>query len=636
MKRIISVLLLVTLLFTTAACLTSCSEDDGAEISVYLTERIYNFDPAGSYVDDATISILHLIYEPLFTLDDDGDVQEAMVDEYEFEDETGDLVITLRESYWTSGKRVTAADFVWAWKRILDSNNSFDCAPLLYDIKNARYIKTGIIPEGGSEDNIELNNLGAVAEDVDTLRISFEDENVDRDAFLRNLTNIALSPVNRQSFDNGQESYWHLTDSMTGYCNGPFRIRDLNTDEGYFTLARNNNYHRPKESNKDIDHFVVPSMLRTIWDVEYDYKDPAKCTPEYLDAMYERLVNGVEDTIFYMSSFSLDDRKDVREDAEVSNALSTYSYIFNTDNALFDSAEVRRVLSQVIDREYIINEIVTFGTPAAGLISHGVWDATSSRAKKSFRSIGGELISTTSISIDEARIALADAPKGAFTIYCENREEDRAVADYVADCWNQLGYTVTVSPCTAYEIEVYPTLDPGKEPNPDDKASFYTSELVHRYNTRDFDVIAVDYQMFSTNALTALTTFSNNYNGNGYRLEDIKDAEGNVLLPGYNTSNDPDKNIQDYRNGNIANYVNEEYDALIEAALNTYDLKERSAILHEAEAMLMEDMPIVPLYFNQTYYVKHKFLKNLDVNYYGFTVFTAATLKNYDEYFFEQ
>ncbi len=625
MKRIISVLLLATLLFTTAACLTSCDKDDGAQISVYLNERIYNLDPAGSYLDDATVSILHMIYEPLFTLDEDGDVKKAMADKYEFEKETGDLVIDLRESYWSSGKRVTAADFVWAWKRILDSNHSFECAPLLYDIKNARYIKTATIPEGGSTESINVNNFGAVAEDEDTLRITFENPDVDHDAFLRNLTNISLAPVNRESLNGGQESYWFLTDNMTGYCNGPFRVREFNTEEGYFTLARNTEYHRPKDSNKDADHFVVPAMLRTVWDVERSVTDPNKKTEGYLDAMYDRMAEQAENTVFYMSSLSLADRKDpqVQKDAEVSNAMSTYTYIFDTDNPLFADPLVRRTLSQVIDRNKVA-ELVTFGVPATGFISHGVWDAKSARESKSFRSEGGELISTSALDIGEAQKLLASAPKGAFEICCENRDEDRAIADYVAGLWTALGYTVTVKPCTAYGIDVYPDVDPGKVAEDKDKVTFYTSELITRYENRDFDVIAVDYQMFSTNALTALASLSGNFHGGKTDLHSYNNQPAGERKP-----------LNEFRSENIAGYSNPAYDEKIAQALNTYDLKARAAILHEAETILMQDMPVVPLLFNQTYYVKHKYLKNLDVNYYGFTVFTRAKLKNYDEYFLD-
>ncbi len=620
MKRIISVLLLAALLLTAVLCLTSCSKDGGAEISVYLCDRIYDFDPAGSYLDDATISVLHLIYEPLFMLDDHGKPQEAMASEYEFDEGTGDLIVHLRESYWTNGHRVTADDFVFAWKRIIDSNNSFDCAPLLYDIKNAVAIKTGKIPEGGTVENTYLHNFGAIAVNSGTLRIKFENPNVDRDGFLRNLTNISLAPVNRLVFENNQGNYWNHADNMTGYCNGPFRIKDLNTEEGYFTLARNNEYHRPKGSKKDVDHYVLPALIRTIWDTEIDIDDPDSGTPEYLDKYYDGMA---KKTVFYMSNLSLKDRKnsDIKSGAHRTDTLSTYTYIFNTENPLFADAKVRRVLSQVIDRKQLAEDI-TFGKPASGLISDAVWNGTSSKDTERFRYVGGNLISSKPMSIEDAIEELKDVQKGAFTIYYENREEERHIAETIAAVWTAIGYQVTAEPCTAVIVKDYPQVEPGKDHKEEESSEYYASRLHAIYESREFDVIAVDYQMFSTNALTALASLSTNYHGGG------------VDMDAYNLSTDPNKTLDQFRVQNIARYSNPEYDALIEKALKTTDLEKRAAYLHDAEEILMEDMPVIPIIFNQTFYVNNEDL-DVYVNYYGFTLFTKAKLKDYEDYFFD-
>ncbi len=632
MKRIISTILLVSLLLSTVLFMTSCDEDDGAQINVFLSEQIYNFDPAGSYLDDATIAILHLIYEPLFNLDEDGDVQEAMADEYEFDDETGDLIITLCESYWSNGKLVTAQHFVNSWQRIIDYNNSFDCAPLLYEIKNARYIKTGTVnPETGKY--CYTDDLGVVAVDNMTLRISFEDsENVDRDAFLRNLTNIALAPINRDSLNNSQTEYWYLTNNMTGYCNGPFRIQELNLEEGYFTLARNADYHRPEDSEDGPDEYVIPAELRTIWDINYKIDDVAAKDPKYLHEVYSRMYKEAEEkaerTVFYMSALSLDDRKTVGDSAVVSDALSTYTYIFNTRNPLFADSNVRSVLSRVIDRNKLV-EIVTFAKPATGFISPGVWDTDDADEDESFRAVGGSYNALTKpLSIEEANKLLGDAPRGTFSISFENREEDKAIAEYVAGLWGQLGYTVTLKPCTAVVKKEYPKADPQKPTTvpEEDLTTYYDSTLKVRYDTRDFDVIAVDYQMFSTNAFTALATLSGNYHGGKI------DMDAYNKVPSADTEN---KVLSKYRTDNVAGYQNEQYDALIAKAIATSDLEERSAILHEAEELLMCEMPVAPLLFNQNFYVVHDYLDNLEVNYYGFTVFTYATLKDYEEFFFQ-
>ncbi len=132
MRRIFSALLAVVMLFASMTCLTSCgNEDEGAQISVYLSDRIYGFDPAADYADDATIAVMHMLYEPLFTLNENGKVKKALADTYSFDKESGDLYISLKESYWSNGDRVTADDFVYAWQRLISPEFSSDAAVLL-------------------------------------------------------------------------------------------------------------------------------------------------------------------------------------------------------------------------------------------------------------------------------------------------------------------------------------------------------------------------------------------------------------------------------------------------------------------------------------------------------------------------
>ena len=70
MKKIISLFLVMTLLLGSLAVLSGCApKDDGAEISVYLGDVIYDLDPTEYYADDNATQILSLLYEPLFRLD---------------------------------------------------------------------------------------------------------------------------------------------------------------------------------------------------------------------------------------------------------------------------------------------------------------------------------------------------------------------------------------------------------------------------------------------------------------------------------------------------------------------------------------------------------------------------------------
>ena len=79
MKKIVSLLLTLSILVLCVSALSSCGapKDDGAEISVYLGERIYDFDPTDYYVDSNAESVMSLLFEPLFRLNANGKDEKA-------------------------------------------------------------------------------------------------------------------------------------------------------------------------------------------------------------------------------------------------------------------------------------------------------------------------------------------------------------------------------------------------------------------------------------------------------------------------------------------------------------------------------------------------------------------------------
>lgn len=613
MKRIVCLLLVASMLMVCVLGLTSCeASDSGAEISVYLTDRVYGFDPAADFVDDSVLSVMYLLYEPLFTLDDDGDVHEALAKKYDFDKKTNTLTVELRETYWSNGARVVASDVAFAWKRLLDPNHAYPAATLLYDIVNAYEIKNGV-------GDLKLDDL-AVTSDGDTLKILLR-EGTNVDAFLRNLTNIATAPVNFSVTNAPATSVtWSNGTSSSCYTNGPFKIRHLDDKNGYFTLERNDGYHRPEDSGKAVDHFVLPSFLRTQWNIEEDVTDTAHLESQY-DLLMQKITKSVESTVFYMSELSLADRK-AADKAVVSDGMSTYTYVFNHENDLFSSAEVRRVLSDVISREEIVS-LITFGRPATGLVSYGVWNATSGAKGQSFRKKGNDLLATTAtLSLDEAKAKLdaISAPRGEFTLTYLDREEPRAIATYVQAQWEALGYTVELEPVSSDVVRIYGKTE--SDSTEENYSDVTCSKLQYQYAQGDFDVIGIDYQMLSTNALSVLATLTTDMNGNGYDWA------------AYNQSSDKD---DDFAVENFAHYENDAYDALLHRAYEETDLKARAALLHEAEKLLMDDMAVIPLVFSQNFYVVNKsYLKGLDVNYYGYTTFTDARLKKYERFFLDK
>ena len=124
-------------------------------------------------------------------------------------------------------------------------------------------------------------------------------------------------------------------------------------------------------------------------------------------------------------------------------------------------------------------------------------------------------------------------------------------------------------------------------------------------------MIAVDYQCLTTDAFGALAVFSPTFSGNGIDIQnDNYDAV--PYVPGYD---------------------NPAYDELIEKAFAEKDRAARSAILHEAEKLLMEDLPIIPVVFNQDAYVYNSdALSGIKDSYYGFRIFNKMKLKDWRSY----
>ena len=113
-------LLAVALAF--CGCRNNSDDSTGSIIPIYLGTEIYDFDPATAYLDDATTAYFGLIYEGLFRINSSGKVEMAMADSVKvLDDESKNyyaIEITLKNTAWSDGTVVQAADYVYAFKRV--------------------------------------------------------------------------------------------------------------------------------------------------------------------------------------------------------------------------------------------------------------------------------------------------------------------------------------------------------------------------------------------------------------------------------------------------------------------------------------------------------------------------------------
>ena len=599
MKKIVSLLLVIGMLLGATVVLSSCNKKD-AEIQIYVGDQLYDLDPALAIVNDDLTRVLSLIYEPLFTLNEKGKVVNALAKSYKIiEDEEKGLYqmeITLRETYWNDGKnQVTADDVFFAWTRILDPDFSTQAAPLLYDIKNAVAVKKGDCSR--SDLGIEANR--------DVLTVTFEGK-IDYDAFLRNLTSVALVPVRENKAAGAYQDFWAQKSSFIA-TNGPFAIRTWNKNTGEFTLQKNR-YYRSEEGESS---YVYPALITAQWTDEAfeNYTDGNDRSMNKF--LQKKLTKLIESAVFCVGVLpaSKSYREFYADDVDTYDAFSTYSYIFNTEKELFADEDVRRALSMVIDREYLAEQLM-FATAADGLISPAVWE--SGKKKVSFRSQSKALLNTTA-KVAEAQALLADKdlPTYEFELVVRNSPDDMLIAMYAVSQWEKLGFSVSVN-AVSFDTEVWADGNEGRKENFGDAekpstVTVYDDGVQAMYMAGDFDVIGLDYQMYSTNAFTALCGFSSTMNGNGVENGFDETTGQSSRTPILHCSGFSDAT----------------YDDLIRRAYEEKDLDKRAAILHEAEEYLMEKLPIMPIVYNQNYYMIEG-ISGVDVDGYGNLVFTEA------------
>lgn len=572
MKKLLSFILAVVVV---CSALVSCStlekNDKGSVVTMYLADEIYDFDPAVGYTDTATAKILSLMFEGLTTLNEDGEWEKAMMKSYKYiepekEGDTYRLQIELRETKWSDGRRVQANDFVKAWERIVDPNFKCEAASLLYDIKNAQKIDKG---------DKTVSDLGVDAIETYVLEIEFE-KDIDLDAFFKKCASVALVPIRSDKMMKNDEWAKRASSMET---NGPFTVRKIAYGD-QLTLERSPYYYRDTESNQALDKYVIPYRIIVL----FRYGDSA--------AQLEKFEAG---NIFYLGQIALASRGDYAKKAEVTDSAITTSLYFNVNNDLFKKAEVRQALSLALDREAIAEKLV-FAKPATGFVPFKVDDANS---KGDFREEGGDLIKA-SANVEEAKSLLkkAGVTSGSFSITTRDNEVEVAVAEAAAEAWKALGFTVKVEKLGAKQL-----------PNTVENQSIvYEDEFATAYSASDFDVILVDYNALAPSAFAVLAPFSAEYSGNGT----------DMLSENYD------------KIGHVTGYSSEEYDKLIAEAYDADKSEDEMKALHAAEELLLKDMPVVPVVFQQDAFVSSNEVSGIKSSYWG-RDFKDMKMKNYME-----
>ena len=180
-------------------------------------------------LDTPSVLLAYQLFCGLVEIGPEMDVVPGIAHSWEVLENGCKYIFHLRDDvHWSDGVPVTANDFEYSWKRILDPSRGWSAAEYLLDIKNARAYFHGEITDP--------DLVGFYALDENTLVVELERPT---SYFPYSLTVIDTSPFPKHVVESHGDSWADLDNIVT---NGPFSMANWKRDE-FIVLKRNPDYH---------------------------------------------------------------------------------------------------------------------------------------------------------------------------------------------------------------------------------------------------------------------------------------------------------------------------------------------------------------------------------------------------------
>lgn len=413
---------------------------------------------------------------------------------------------TLRDAVWSDGVPVTANDFVYAFRRIMNPATISQYAPLLYVVRNGEAVNTGQMPP---------EQLGVSAPDDKTFVMELEYPAPYLPSLLSHQTTFPVPAHVVEEHGNG----WIRAENIV--VNGPYTLREWRSND-YVHLVKNPSFYEADTTCfEEIYYYPTADVNAAVRRVRAGELDINTAFPgQQLEELEQQLPGYVRIHPFLTTTYS----------------------VFNQQRAPFDDVRVRRALSMVVDREFIVEQILRAGQePTSRMIPPGIanypggpqaewWDW--SREER----------------LEEARRLLTEAGFGpdnplSFEYTHRNTRDQPRIAPVVQSNWEDIADWVDVS-ISGIEAQIH----------------------YENLRTGNFEV------------------------GDAGWVADYNDAQNFLFL-------------LESRSGamNYGKYSNPEYDALVAQSNNEQDPEARAQLMVRAENLMLADMPILPVYHDTTH-----------------------------------
>jgi oligopeptide transport system substrate-binding protein len=475
-------------------------------------------DP-GLAKDSTSGAVVRATFDGLTRLDKDGKPINSLASDVKVSDDMLTYTFTLRDAKWSNGDPVTAHDFEFAWKRVLEKKMAAEYAYQLYYIKNAQKVHAG---------QATPDQLGVKALDDKTLQVTLENPTP---YFLELTAFYTYYPVNKKVVESNPK--WAM-EAATHVGNGPFKMT-VWEHKSKMVLEKNENYWDKDAVKLDRIEFAM---------IEDDNTELSMFDNGELDWAGQPLGGIPIDAVPAL--------KDAGK-LMIHPKATMYWYKINTTKPPLNNAKIRKALAYAINRQAIVDNVTQVGqVPTMGILPQ-------SMIIKSDGYFKDNDVETAKKLLAEGLKELGLSKLPPIILSYNTVDRHKKIAEAIQDQWKQsLGIEVKLM---NKEMKVH-------------------LQDMHQLN---YDIARIGWNADFNDPINYLEMFRDRDGGN-----------------------------------NDTGWENPRYKELIIKAAAEKDQQKRRQYFAEAEAIIMDEMPVIPLFTDVDVWVQSDKVKGVQVDPLGF------------------
>ena len=538
-------------------------------LSVSVPGPLDTLDPFRSTAQGSK-SVLYHLYENLMRWDDGGDgwavLAPGQAESYALEtDYAGNATytFTLREGIsWSDGTAVTASDFVSAWQQMADPANG--------DLPH-RYLLASVAGYDEVQETGDVSLLAVSAPDARTFVVTL---NGSPAYFLEEVCASAYTIPRGQSALNGT------------VVNGPYVAAEASAS--HIVLKRNEKYYSEEPAGPDEIHFYAAGT------VEDEYQQLLEGTRDLITALPGEAVQVLADSGLWTPE----------------PVAETYGIMLNTQQAPFDDVRVRQAFHLAVDRQTVIGILGDLTSrPAPGIVPYGVADYSERPTEEATEESAD---SQEPVLPDPNAVPEPEPEEPAATFWDFRSHSLRLVtAEHAHDYSEDLVLAQDLMAQAGYpggsgfpQVEYIYIAGPAWE-----EAAAQAMQKMWK------DCLGVSVSIRSVSEeeyLAALVPDQPEEETEGTETEGTETAASETeeevpAVPPFTMAaksftapySDAGALLELWHSGvpsNVSGYASDAFDILIDSARAAVSPDARDAYLHDAEAILLDDSPVIPVF----------------------------------------